>query len=291
MPCVRHLARCARSVFGIVDLLALLPTYLAIFVPALAALPALNDVRVLRLVSLFRVLESGACVAEFAALGQARAVSCRAAPRRKIMGFMAFVMLLLGVSVMGTLTYVVEGRANGQRSILVGIYRVIITMTTASFGGIPPKTDLRRVIPSVMMLIGWGTRAVPTGIAGAEFSARRIRHEPTMRTCFEERQSVHNFCVRSPPPKTLAAGRACRAHTASCPGRRGEFLALSVAVAPVGQDRFVRSDGRRATRRSTRPTVSQVGCQPKAAESDALRLLPWNATRLAGEFRQANRKR
>ena len=115
MPCVRHLARCARSVFGIVDLLALLPTYLVIFVPGLRAL---IDVRVLRLLRVFRVLKRGACVAEFAALGQARA-----APRRKIMVFMAFgmlvvlvVLVVLGVSVMpvmGTLTDVVEGPANG----------------------------------------------------------------------------------------------------------------------------------------------------------------------------------
>ena len=67
----------------------------------------------------------------------------------------------------------------------------MITMTTAGFGGIPPKTDLRRVITSVMMLVGWGTPAVPTGIAGAEFSARRIRHEPTLRTCHERLSEGH----------------------------------------------------------------------------------------------------
>ena len=93
--------------------------------------------------------------------------------------------------VMGTLTDVVEGPANRSRSILVGTCRVIITMTTAGFGGIPPKTDLRRVITSVMMLIGWGTRAVPTGIAGTAFSARRIHREPTMRTCHERLSEGH----------------------------------------------------------------------------------------------------
>jgi voltage-gated potassium channel len=173
--CVRYPLRYARSGFGMIDLLALLPTYLAILVPGLHAL---IDVRVLRLLRIFRVLKMGAYVAEFAALGEALAAS-----RRKIMVFMAFVMLV--VLVMGTLMYVVEGPANGYASIPVGVYWAITTMTTVGFGDITPKTDLGRVIASVMMLIGWGTLAVPTGIVSAEFSARRLRHEPTTRTCHE----------------------------------------------------------------------------------------------------------
>ena len=167
--------RHARSGSGSIDLLALLPTYLAVFVPGLHAL---IDVRVLRLLRNFRVLKTGACVAEFAALGQALATS-----RRKIMVFMAFVMLV--VLVMGTLMYVVEGPANGCTCSLAGVYWAITTMITVGFGDITPRTDLGRVIASVMMLIGWGTLAVPTGIVSAEFSARRVRHEPTTRTCHE----------------------------------------------------------------------------------------------------------
>ena len=175
LVCVRKPLRYARSVFGVIDLLALLPTYLAIFVPGLHAL---IDVRVLRLLRIFRVLKMGAYVAEFAALGQALAAS-----RRKIMVFMAFVMLV--VLVMGTLMYVVEGPANGYTSIPVGVYWAITTMTTVGFGDITPKTDLGRLVASVMMLIGWGTLAVPTGIVSAEFVSQKTPAEPTTRTCHE----------------------------------------------------------------------------------------------------------
>ncbi len=171
--CVRHPGRYARSVFGIIDLLAVLPTYLAVLVPGLHAL---IDVRVLRLLRLFRIFKLGAYVAEFGALGQALAAS-----RRKILVFMSFVMLV--VVVMGTLMYVVEGPENGYTSIPVGVYWAITTMTTVGFGDITPKTDLGRLLASAMMLLGWGTLAVPTGIVSAEFTAKRFGHAPTTRTC------------------------------------------------------------------------------------------------------------
>lgn len=173
LACVRHPWRYARSAFGIIDLLAVLPTYLAVLVPGLHAL---IDVRVLRLLRIFRILKLGAYVAEFGALGQALVAS-----RRKIFVFMSFVMLV--VVVMGTLMYVVEGPENGYTSIPVGIYWAITTMTTVGFGDITPKTDLGRLLASLMMLLGWGTLAVPTGIVSAEFTARRMGHAPTTRTC------------------------------------------------------------------------------------------------------------
>ncbi len=173
LACVRHPGRYARSAFGIIDLLALLPTYLAILVPGLHAL---IDVRVLRLLRVFRILKLGAYVAEFGALGEALMAS-----RRKILVFMSFVMLV--VVVMGTLMYVVEGPANGYTSIPVAVYWAITTMTTVGFGDITPKTDLGRMLASLMMLLGWGTLAVPTGIVSAEFTAHRMRHAPTTRTC------------------------------------------------------------------------------------------------------------
>ena len=175
LSCVRQPLRYARSPFGIIDLVAVLPTYLAILVPGLHAL---IDVRVLRLLRLFRILKLGAYVAEFAMLGRALAAS-----RRKILVFMSFVLMV--VTIMGTLMYVVEGPANGFTSIPVGVYWAITTMTTVGFGDITPKTDLGRVIASVMMLLGWGTLAVPTGIVSAEFTAQRMGRTPTTRTCHE----------------------------------------------------------------------------------------------------------
>jgi len=173
LVCVRRPLRYALSFYGVIDLLAVLPTYLAVLVPELHAL---IDVRVLRLLRLFRILKLGAYVAEFGALGQALMAS-----RRKILVFLSFVLLV--VFVMGTLMYVIEGPANGYTSIPVGVYWAITTMTTVGFGDIAPKTDLGRLLASVMMLIGWGTLAVPTGIVRAEITARLISREPTTRTC------------------------------------------------------------------------------------------------------------
>jgi voltage-gated potassium channel len=187
LACVRHPGVYARSAFGIIDLLAVLPTYLAFFFPGLHAL---LDVRVLRLLRVFRIFKLGAYVAEYGALGRALWLS-----RRKIAVFLSFVLMV--VLVMGTLMYVVEGPANGFTSVPVGVYWAITTMTTVGFGDITPKTDLGRAIASVMMLLGWGTLAVPTGIVSAEFTAQRL--EPTTRTCPECLSEGH-----------LASARFCR---------------------------------------------------------------------------------
>jgi voltage-gated potassium channel len=175
LACVRHPWRYARSFFGIIDLLAILPAYLAVLVPEMHAL---IDVRILRLLRVFRLLKLTAYVNEFAALYRALRAS-----RRKIAVFLAFVFLV--VMVMGTLMYVVEGPDNGFTSIPVGVYWAITTMTTVGFGDVTPKTDLGRFIASLMMLMGWGTLAVPTGIVSAELVAHTTHYEPTTRTCHE----------------------------------------------------------------------------------------------------------
>ncbi|MCY7319010.1 MAG: ion transporter [Ramlibacter sp.] len=163
LAAVRHQMRYARSFFGIVDLLAVLPTYLALFFPGLHAL---IDVRILRLLRVFRIFKLTQYVAEYQALAEALAAS-----RRKILVFLVAVMMI--VLVCGTIMYVVEGPANGFRDIPTSVYWAISTVTTVGFGDITPKTDFGRLIASVMMLIGWGTLAVPTGIVTAEMSARR----------------------------------------------------------------------------------------------------------------------
>jgi len=175
LACVRRPLRYARSFYGVIDLLAVLPTYFAFFAPGMSAL---IDVRVLRLLRAFRIFKLAEYVEEFGALGEALYSS-----RRKIFVFMIFVMLV--VMVMGTLMYVVEGPQHGYTSIPVGVYWAITTMTTVGFGDITPHTDFGRVIASTMMLLGWGTLAVPTGIVSAEFTSRRILRVPTTRTCHE----------------------------------------------------------------------------------------------------------
>jgi voltage-gated potassium channel len=173
LACVRHPWRYARSFFGVIDLLAILPTYLAVFVPEMHSL---IDVRLLRLLRLFRLLRLTAYVSEFGALYRALHAS-----RRKIAVFLAFVLLL--TMIMGTLMYVVEGPENGFTSIPIGVYWAITTLTTVGFGDVTPQTDLGRFIASLMMLMGWGTLAVPTGIVSAELVAHHTQREPTTRTC------------------------------------------------------------------------------------------------------------
>ena len=80
----------------------------------------------------------------------------------------------------------------------MSVYWAITTMTTVGFGDITPGTDVGRFIASMMMLLGWGTLAVPTGIVGAEFTAERLTHRGETRTCVDcgstERDREANFC-------------------------------------------------------------------------------------------------
>ena len=176
LVCVRRPLRYATSFFGVIDLLAVLPTYLALFFPELYAL---IDVRVLRLLRVFRVFKLAAYVDEYQSLAMALAAS-----RRKILVFLSTVLML--VLIFGTIMYVVEGPSHGFTSIPTSVYWAISTLTTVGFGDLVPKTDFGRLIASFMMLMGWGTLAVPTGIVTAEMAAQRMGRRaalPTTRTC------------------------------------------------------------------------------------------------------------
>jgi voltage-gated potassium channel len=170
--CIERPWRYARSFFGVVDLASVLPTYLAIFVPELHAL---IDVRVLRMLRVFRILKLTQYLAEYQLLGAALRNS-----RRKIAVFLSAVVMI--VVTLGTVMYVVEGPSNGFTSIPISVYWAISTMTTVGFGDIVPHTDLGRLIASVMMLMGWGVLAVPTGIVTAEMTTQRLR-AITGRSC------------------------------------------------------------------------------------------------------------
>ncbi len=197
LVCVRKPMQYATSFFGIVDLIAVLPTYLAFFFPELQAL---IDVRIIRLLRVFRIFKLAAYVAEYQFLARALAASSR-----KILVFLTAVMML--VLVMGTVMYVVEDQTNGFTSIPTSIYWAISTVTTVGFGDITPKTDLGRLIASFMMLLGWGVLAVPTGIVTAEMAMQRkqiLSSEPTTRTCHDCLTESHlpeaNFCYECGAP-------------------------------------------------------------------------------------------
>jgi voltage-gated potassium channel len=130
---------------------------------------------------------------EYQMLGQALYAS-----RRKVLVFLSVVMMI--VIVLGSLMYVVEGPKNGFSSVPTSIYWAITTLTTVGFGDITPKTDLGRLISSLMMLLGWGTLAVPTGIVTSELTAQRFTTTKlTTRTCHECLTEGHEagakFCM------------------------------------------------------------------------------------------------
>ena len=159
---VRRPLRYVTSFFGIIDLVSILPTYLAFFFPELHAL---IDIRVLRLLRTFRILKLVAYVSEYKYLAAALRDS-----RRKVLVFLSGVVMI--VVSLSTFMYVIEGPENGFTSIPTSIYWGITALTTVGFGDIVPKTDLGRAVASVMMLLGWSILAVPTGIVTAEMTRR-----------------------------------------------------------------------------------------------------------------------
>lgn len=185
--CVQRPLRYALSFFGIVDLLAILPAYLSALVPELHLL---MDVRILRLLRIFRIFKLSQYAQEYRLLVRALANS-----RRKILVFLGFVLMV--VLVLGTLMYLVEGPAHGFKDIPTSVYWAITTLTTVGFGDLTPKTDTGRLIASLMMLLGWGTLAVPTGIVTSEMTSIRLR-PVRVRVCpacsTMEESAEANFC-------------------------------------------------------------------------------------------------
>lgn len=173
LACVRHPFRYATSFFGIVDLLSILPSYIALLTPEASAL---LDVRILRLIRIFRIFKLTLYVAEYTTLGRALRAS-----RRKILIFLSAVLMV--ALVLATLMYVLEGPENGYTSIPVAMYWAIVTMTTVGYGDITPHTNAGKLLSSLMMLLGWGILAVPTGIVTAEMTSQRFLRRTTTRTC------------------------------------------------------------------------------------------------------------
>ncbi len=160
LMCVRRPAAYARSFFGVVDLLAILPTYVSLFIPGMQPLLLL---RALRLIRVFRVLKLARYVGESQVLMNALRAS-----RVKITVFLVTVLML--VLVIGTLMYLIEGEENGFTSIPKGVYWAVVTMTTVGYGDIAPHTVLGQTLAAGVMILGYGIIAVPTGIVTAEIA-------------------------------------------------------------------------------------------------------------------------
>ena len=171
--CIRRPDLYARSFFGVIDLMSILPSYLSLFFPGAHVV---LGVRILRLLRIFRILKLTLYIQEYSMLGEALLAS-----RRKIFVFLSVVFLI--VFLLGTVMYVVEGPVHGYTSIPTAVYWAISTMTTVGFGDLVPKTDIGRAIASFMMLLGWGILAVPTGIISSEIAHQRGRTLLSTRSC------------------------------------------------------------------------------------------------------------
>ncbi|QLE02726.1 ion transporter [Galbibacter sp. BG1] len=148
------------SFYGIVDFLSTIPLYLSFF---LAGSQVLLAVRALRLLRVFRILKLVRFIGEASQLKEAIKSS-----RAKIAVFI-YVVLILSV-IMGTVMYLIEGADAGFTSIPRSIYWTIVTLTTVGYGDIAPVTDIGQIIAAIIMILGYGIIAVPTGIVTVEFA-------------------------------------------------------------------------------------------------------------------------
>lgn len=148
------------SFFGIIDLLAILPMYLSFF---LIGSKVFSIIRALRLLRLFKILNHPKFTGQSVHL-----LNSLKASRGKITVFLYFV--LISTIIIGSIMYVVEGEENGFTSIPMSIYWTIVTLTTVGYGDISPGTPLGQFIASLVMILGYGIIAVPTGIVTAEFT-------------------------------------------------------------------------------------------------------------------------
>ena len=158
--CSPNPLRYARNFFGIIDLIAVLPTYFSLFFPAGKYLLVIRILRVLRIFRVFKLIKF---VHEANLLLQALNAS-----RRKIIVFMYTVFSM--VIIFGSLMYVIETEANGFTSIPRSIYWAIVTLTTVGYGDISPATNLGQTLAAMIMLLGYSIIAVPTGIVTAEIA-------------------------------------------------------------------------------------------------------------------------
>ena len=156
--CAPRPGRYIRSFFGLVDLVSILPTYLSFFI---AGSQSLLVIRALRLLRVFRILKLVQYLREAHVL-----LNALKASRAKITVFLGSVLMV--VLIMGATMYLIEGKENGFDSIPISMYWAIVTMTTVGYGDIAPQTVLGQVLAAVLMTLGYGIIAVPTGIVSAE---------------------------------------------------------------------------------------------------------------------------
>jgi voltage-gated potassium channel len=186
---VRRPLRYATSFLGLVDLLAVLPTYLSLLLPGTQSLLV---IRALRLLRIFRVFKIARYLHEVSAL--VRAIRNSSA---KIAVFLLAVLAI--VLIMGAAMYVIEGEQSGFTSIPRGMYWAIVTVTTVGYGDIAPRTIVGQIVASIAMVLGYSLIIIPTGIFSMEI-VQAARQQVTTQACPECLAEGHDvdakYCKR-----------------------------------------------------------------------------------------------
>ena len=157
---VKKPSRYIFSFYGIIDLLSTIPKYLSLFIGGAHALVALRGLRLLRI---FRILKLARFVGATENLGKALIAS-----RYKIFVFISSVLVIC--IIIGTLMYLIEGDESGFTNIPISIYWTIVTLTTVGYGDIAPHSPLGQFLASIVMILGYGIIAIPTGIVTVEMA-------------------------------------------------------------------------------------------------------------------------
>lgn len=178
---VRRPLRYATSFLGIVDLLAIVPTYLSLFVVGTQSLLVIRSLRLLRI---FRILKVARFLREVTSLTTALRNS-----RVKIVVFLMAVLTI--VLIMGSAMYVIEGEPGGFTSIPRGMYWAIVTVTTVGYGDIAPRTVLGQIVAAVAMVLGYSLIIIPTGIFSMEL-VQAARKRATTQNCPECLREGHD---------------------------------------------------------------------------------------------------
>ncbi|MDO9167956.1 MAG: ion transporter [Methylobacter sp.] len=188
--CIHRPIKYIISFYGLIDLLALVPSYLGIFI---SDSHYLQVIRILRVLRIFRVLKLVRFINQSNLL-----INALMASRLKITIFMFTISTLLVI--FGSAMYLIEGPEHGFANIPVSIYWAVVTLTTVGFGDITPQTDLGRALSAVVMISGYAIIAVPTGIFTAELSQEMKRKNTRVdeRVCSKCRKIGHemeaNYC-------------------------------------------------------------------------------------------------
>ena len=184
--CVRRVGSYIFSFYGIIDFLALIPTYLSILLPGAEVF---SVIRVLRVLRVFRVLKLVQFMGESDQLLKAMAAS-----KRKIFVFLFFIIIL--ATILGSLMYLIEGAASGFTSIPRSIYWAIVTLTTVGYGDISPDTNIGQAVAAIIMIMGYSIIAVPTGIVTSALYFTKDINKETCSVCENNQQTKDaQFCT------------------------------------------------------------------------------------------------